>query len=50
MVALFSGAQMLSLGVIGEYLGRLHTRSMGKPTYAVRRDSGAPGGDPGTER
>lgn len=43
MVALFSGAQMLSLGVIGEYLGRLHTRSMGKPTYAVRRDSGAPG-------
>ncbi|VTR76205.1 glycosyltransferase family 2 protein [Cellulomonas hominis] len=39
MVALFSGAQMLSLGVIGEYLGRLHTRSMGKPTYAVRRDS-----------
>jgi undecaprenyl-phosphate 4-deoxy-4-formamido-L-arabinose transferase len=50
MVALVSGAQMLSLGVIGEYLGRLHTRSMGKPTYAVRRDSGAPGGDPGTER
>ena len=41
MVALFSGAQMLSLGVIGEYLGRLHTRSMGKPTYAVRRDTGA---------
>ena len=36
MVAVFSGAQMLSLGVMGEYLGRLHTRSMGKPTYLVR--------------
>ena len=41
MVALFSGAQMLSLGVIGEYLGRLHTRSMGKPTFVVRHDTGA---------
>ncbi|WP_182111753.1 MULTISPECIES: glycosyltransferase family 2 protein [unclassified Actinotalea] len=40
MVAVFSGAQMLSLGVIGEYLGRLHTRSTGKPTYLVRADSG----------
>lgn len=38
MVALFSGAQMLSLGVMGEYLGRLHTRSMGKPTYLVRSE------------
>jgi undecaprenyl-phosphate 4-deoxy-4-formamido-L-arabinose transferase len=40
MVALFSGAQMLSLGIIGEYLGRLHTRSQGKPTYLVRSDTG----------
>lgn len=39
MVALFSGAQMLSLGIIGEYLGRLHTRSQGKPTYLVRSDT-----------
>ena len=40
MIAMFSGAQMLSLGIIGEYLGRLHTRSMGKPTYLVRSDTG----------
>lgn len=40
MVAMFSGAQMLSLGVIGEYLGRMHTRSMGKPVYVVRSDTG----------
>lgn len=38
MVSMFSGAQMLSLGVIGEYLGRLHTRSMGKPMYLVRTE------------
>ena len=39
MVAIFSGAQMLSLGIIGEYLGRLHTRSTGKPTFLVKTDS-----------
>lgn len=39
MISLFSGAQMLSLGIIGEYLGRLHTRSMGKPAYLVREES-----------
>jgi glycosyltransferase involved in cell wall biosynthesis len=39
MVAVFSGAQMLSLGIIGEYVGRLHTRSTGKPTFLVKTDS-----------
>jgi undecaprenyl-phosphate 4-deoxy-4-formamido-L-arabinose transferase len=39
MVAIFSGAQMLSLGIIGEYIGRLHTRSTGKPTFLVKTDS-----------
>jgi glycosyltransferase involved in cell wall biosynthesis len=39
MVAVFSGAQMLSLGIIGEYLGRMHTRSTGKPTFLVKSDS-----------
>lgn len=39
MVAVFSGAQMLSLGIIGEYLGRMHTRSTGKPTFLVKTDS-----------
>jgi undecaprenyl-phosphate 4-deoxy-4-formamido-L-arabinose transferase len=36
MVALFSGAQMLALGVLGEYVGRLHAGSMGRPTYVIR--------------
>ena len=44
MVAIFSGAQMLSLGIIGEYIGRLHTRSTGKPTYLVKTDSDYPNG------
>lgn len=35
MIALFSGAQLISLGIIGEYLGRLHFRTMGKPTYLI---------------
>jgi len=38
MIALFSGAQMLSIGILGEYLGRLHFRSMGRPTYVVARE------------
>lgn len=42
MVAVFSGAQMLSLGIIGEYIGRLHTRSTGKPTFLVKTDSDTP--------
>lgn len=43
MIAIFSGAQMLSLGIIGEYLGRLHFRSMQRPMYLVRVDGGGDG-------
>ena len=39
MVAVLSGAKMLSLGIIGEDLGRLHTRSTGKPTFLGKTDS-----------
>jgi undecaprenyl-phosphate 4-deoxy-4-formamido-L-arabinose transferase len=35
-VSFFSGVQLLSLGVLGEYLGRMHFRSMGRPGYVVR--------------
>lgn len=35
MIAVFSGAQLLAIGVLGEYLARVHLRSMGKPTYVV---------------
>ncbi|MHB1132073.1 MAG: glycosyltransferase family 2 protein [Chloroflexota bacterium] len=36
MVAIFSGAQLFALGIIGEYMARMHFRSMDKPAYAVR--------------
>ncbi len=36
MVALFSGAQLFALGVLGEYLARMHFRMMDRPTYTVR--------------
>jgi undecaprenyl-phosphate 4-deoxy-4-formamido-L-arabinose transferase len=41
-VTLFSGVQLLSLGVVGEYLGRMHFRSMGKPNYVIRAQTEAP--------
>lgn len=40
IIALFSGAQLFALGIIGEYLARIHFRSMQKPPYVVRGESG----------
>ncbi len=36
IIALFSGAELFALGIIGEYLARMHFRSMQKPPYVVR--------------
>ena len=36
IVAIFSGAQLFALGITGEYLGRMHLRTMERPPYAVR--------------
>jgi glycosyltransferase involved in cell wall biosynthesis len=36
IVAIFSGAQLFALGVIGEYLARMHFRTMNRPAYAIR--------------
>src|SRR5581483_1552183 len=35
-LAIFSGAQLFALGIIGEYLARMHFRMMERPTYAIR--------------
>jgi undecaprenyl-phosphate 4-deoxy-4-formamido-L-arabinose transferase len=35
----FSGAQLLTLGIIGEYLARIHFRLMQRPSYTVRCDA-----------
>lgn len=36
IIAIFSGAQLFALGIIGEYLGRIHLRTMERPPYVVR--------------
>lgn len=39
IIAVFSGAQLFALGIIGEYLARVHFRMMDKPSYTVREDT-----------
>lgn len=36
IIAIFSGAQLFALGIIGEYLARIHFRTMDRPVYTVR--------------
>jgi glycosyltransferase involved in cell wall biosynthesis len=36
IIGIFSGAQLLALGIIGEYLARMHFRVMDKPSYVIR--------------
>jgi undecaprenyl-phosphate 4-deoxy-4-formamido-L-arabinose transferase len=35
-VAFLAGVQLLGIGVLGEYLGRLYFRAMGRPQYVIR--------------
>ncbi len=35
VIAIFSGAQLFALGIFGEYLARMHFRSMDRPPYVV---------------
>jgi undecaprenyl-phosphate 4-deoxy-4-formamido-L-arabinose transferase len=42
IIALFSGAQLFALGIIGEYLGRMHMRTMERPAYIVRSSITSP--------
>jgi undecaprenyl-phosphate 4-deoxy-4-formamido-L-arabinose transferase len=37
MISIFSGAQMFTIGIIGEYLARMHFRLMEKPAYVVHK-------------
>jgi glycosyltransferase involved in cell wall biosynthesis len=47
VIAIFSGAQLFALGIMGEYLARMHTRMMEQPTYAVREQvAGREGEEP----
>ena len=35
IISIFSGAQLFSLGIIGEYLARIFNRSMNRPSYVI---------------
>ena len=35
VISIFSGAQLVTLGIVGEYLARMHFRIMRKPTYFI---------------
>lgn len=36
VIAIFSGAQLFALGILGEYLARVHFRLMDRPAYTIR--------------
>ena len=36
IISIFSGVQLFALGIIGEYLARMHLRLMDRPSYVIR--------------
>ena len=39
-ISIFSGVQLFALGIMGEYLARIHTRSLGRPAYVIAESIG----------
>jgi undecaprenyl-phosphate 4-deoxy-4-formamido-L-arabinose transferase len=35
LISILSGSQLFALGIIGEYIARIHSRTTGQPTYVV---------------
>jgi len=42
-ITIFSGVQIFLLGVLGEYIGRMHFRVMNKPTYMIAETTSSAG-------
>ena len=38
-IAIFSGVQLFALGIIGEYMARMHFRLMERPSYVIRQET-----------
>ena len=49
-IAIFSGVQLFALGIIGEYLARIHVRSLGRPAYVIGERAGAATAEHAQER
>lgn len=43
IISLFAGVQLFALGIIGEYLARMHFKSMRHPAFTVREETGGEG-------
>jgi undecaprenyl-phosphate 4-deoxy-4-formamido-L-arabinose transferase len=41
VICIFSGTQLVTLGMMGEYLARVHDRTLDRPIYAVAERTGA---------
>jgi undecaprenyl-phosphate 4-deoxy-4-formamido-L-arabinose transferase len=39
IIAIFSGVQLFSLGIIGEYIGRIHQRALNQPCYVIAEET-----------
>jgi len=39
-ISLFAGVQLFALGIFGEYLARIHLRTMERPSYVLRTTTG----------
>lgn len=39
LISILAGAQLFSIGMIGEYLARVHVRVMDRPSYVIRTDT-----------
>ncbi len=50
VVTFFSGVQLLSLGLMGEYVGRIYDEVTRRPKYIVHKTYQAEGGDPTVPR
>jgi undecaprenyl-phosphate 4-deoxy-4-formamido-L-arabinose transferase len=37
LISIFAGAQLFSLGIMGEYLASMHSKLMERPAFAIRR-------------
>mgnify|MGYP003351379738 CR=1 FL=1 len=47
-IAIFSGVQLFALGIIGEYVARIHLRTMDRPSYLARETTAEPETTPET--